>query len=223
MIKWTAGTIYIAGAETTVSMVHTFFMCMTMFPEIRKRAREELDCVVGLDRLPKISDRDKLPYMQAVVLEALRWAAPAPSGVAHRLREDDVHRGYFIPKDSIIIPNILQFSRDPNVYTDPSDFRPERFLGPKPEQDPRTYVFGFGRRVCPGQQLAEASVFSACATALATLDIDKALDSNGVPIEIKPQYHGRSVRIPDDFPCDIKSRSPQAQRLLQAEVETHWH
>jgi cytochrome P450 len=81
------------------------------------------------------------------------------------------------------------------VYPDPDTFRPERHLGHTPEQDPRLYSFGFGRRVCPGQALAEASVFAACATALATVNISKAVDEEGRVLEPSGDYFERSIRL----------------------------
>jgi cytochrome P450 len=105
------------------------------------------------------------------------------------------------------------------VYSDPEVFRPERFLGDAPEQDPREYAFGFGRRVCPGQQVGEASVFAACATALAAVEVGKALDPSGKPIEPTCEYIERSIRQPRDFPCSIKTRSAHASSMLREAYE----
>ena len=73
--------------------------------------------------------------------------------------EDDFYEGYFIPKGSILMANIHGFMHDPNTYTDPDAFRPERFMGSNPEMDPHALVFGFGRRVCPGRELADTSLW----------------------------------------------------------------
>jgi cytochrome P450 len=79
---------------------------MILFPEIQAKAQAEIDKVIGPDRLPRISDRDSLPYVRALILEVLRWAAASPSGVPHKSRDDDVYNGYFIPKGTVVIPNI---------------------------------------------------------------------------------------------------------------------
>lgn len=96
---------------------------MTLHPEVQKRAQEELDLVVGPDRLPSLEDRPNLPYVEAVVKEVLRWNPVGPlgqssplgqsqeanrmdAGVPHRLIEDDVYEGYLIPKGTLIIPNM---------------------------------------------------------------------------------------------------------------------
>lgn len=79
---------------------------MTLFPHVQVKAREEIDAVLGPGYLPRNSDRERLPYVKAVFLEVLRWGQVVPQGVAHVSREDDVHRGYFIPKGTIVVPNI---------------------------------------------------------------------------------------------------------------------
>ena len=71
---------------------------------------------------------------------------------------------------------------DPEIYPDPFVFNPERHLGDEPQRDPRTLCFGFGRRICPGMYLAEASIFSCIAMSLAVFKIEKVLDENGLPI-----------------------------------------
>jgi cytochrome P450 len=73
-------------------------------------------------------------------------------------------------------------ARDPRTYRNPDVFDPTRFLGENPEQDPRTFMFGFGRRICPGRYFADDTVFLMCATVLATLDISKATDAGGQDI-----------------------------------------
>lgn len=71
---------------------------------------------------------------------------------------------------------------DPEMYPDPFAFNPERYLGDKPQRDPRRITFGFGRRLCPGINLAETSIFSSIVSSLAVFSIEKALDENGLPI-----------------------------------------
>lgn len=78
------------------------FYALTQHPEILKRAQAEIDNIVGPDRLPISSDRPKLPYIDALFCETLRYAAPVPMGLPHRLTEDDSHNGMFIPKGSFV-------------------------------------------------------------------------------------------------------------------------
>ena len=109
----------------TVSANYSFFLAMVLYPEVQKKAQEELDRVVGSDRLPTFADRKNLPYINALVKESIRWHPVAPlgtcpsrlysvytyflicaTGLPHVPIEDSIVNGYFIPKGSIIMANI---------------------------------------------------------------------------------------------------------------------
>ena len=77
---------------------------MGLWPDVQRKARRELDAVVGRDRLPTMDDLESLPYIQAIVLETLRWMPVLPLGLPHRSLEDDEYKGYFIPGGSVIVP-----------------------------------------------------------------------------------------------------------------------
>lgn len=160
---------------------------MMLHPEIQKKAQQEVDAVVSREgRLPKLTDRSSMPYLESILKEVLRWAPASPIGIFHANTVDDVYEGYFIPAKSTIIGNIWAMMHDESVYPDPFTFNPDRFLegnGRSPQADPREYVFGFGRRVCPGQHVGEASIFIQMALALATVTITKPLDDSGKVIE----------------------------------------
>lgn len=78
---------------------------MALHPEVQKKAQAELDAVVGPGRLPDHSDQPNMPYMNALVKEALRWAPALPFSIPHRASEDLEYDGYFIPAGTILIPN----------------------------------------------------------------------------------------------------------------------
>ena len=79
-------------------------MALSLHPEVLKKAQAEPDAVVGPRRLPSISDRDSLVYVNAVIMEALRWHVVLPVGIPHGTIADDEFRGYFIPTGTIVIP-----------------------------------------------------------------------------------------------------------------------
>lgn len=110
------------------------------------------------------------------------------------MTSDDVYKGYYIPKDSLILANVWKFLHDPEVYSNPFEFDPSRFLGPNPERDPREVCFGFGRRVCPGLVLAQASLYITAAMSLAVLNISKKIDGDGNAIEPVVQYTDTMIR-----------------------------
>ncbi|KAG6333885.1 hypothetical protein ID866_5198 [Astraeus odoratus] len=219
IIKWSAASLYSGGADTTVSAIYGFFLAMTLFPEVQKRAQAEIDAVVGPNRLPTFADRDSLPYVEALVKEVFRWNVVTPLAVPHRSTADDVHNGYFIPKGAVVIPNVWNMLHDPCTYSDPMTFNPARFLpvdGKEPEMEPRNICFGFGRRICPGMHLADASTWLSAAMSLAVFDISKVVE-NG--IEITPEIDPSSGTIshPKPFKCSIKPRSARALELIQQE------
>lgn len=87
-------------------MLGSFFLAMTRNIDIMRMAQRQLDNVLGGERLPEHSDIDDLPYIEAIVKETFRWAPPLPIGATHRLMEDDVYRGMFIPGGATIVENI---------------------------------------------------------------------------------------------------------------------
>lgn len=89
--------IFTMCLQTTVSM-HTFFYAMAISPGVQKKAHQEIDRVVGRERLPTFQDWDSLPYTEAIMREILRWKPVLPLGVPHKVMEDDFYKGYFIPK-----------------------------------------------------------------------------------------------------------------------------
>jgi cytochrome P450 len=80
VIKDLAGSLYLAGSDTTVSAVMSFFLAMIIYPDVQSRAQAELDAVVGRERLPEFDDKKHLPYVNAVMSECLRWLPVAPMG-----------------------------------------------------------------------------------------------------------------------------------------------
>lgn len=213
MIKWAAFTLYGAGIETSTSVSSGFFLAMALYPEVFKKAQEEVDRVIGQDRLPSIVDREQLPYIHALTLEILRWCVSAPTGLPHKSWKDDIHNGYFIPKGTIVVANLYHMLYDPRIYKDPERFNPERFMGEDPERDPRDVCFGFGRRVCPGRGLADASLFIVCAMSLVVFDIKKKV-VNGHVIEPIFRMTTGIISQPEPYDISVTPRSEKAITLI---------
>ncbi|KAF8657595.1 hypothetical protein AX16_002176 [Volvariella volvacea WC 439] len=150
LLRWTARAMYSSGGDTTVAALQSFFFSMAKFPQVQAQARAEFDRVIGNDRLPTMGDWDNLSFIRALTSEVLRWHSLGPTGIPHFSMEDDVYNGYFIPKGTTVIPNIWWMTHDPEVYRNPNEFNPSRFLktceSNVPEHDPRLICFGFGRR-----------------------------------------------------------------------------
>ncbi|QRW10511.1 cytochrome P450 family protein [Ceratobasidium sp. AG-Ba] len=170
LIKWSAASLFGGGTATTVSILTTLIFLLALHPEAVQKAQEEIDRVIGRDRLPTVHDRGSLPYVEAVLQEAMRYYPVVPLCIPHSTDEDIEFRGYLIPKSCSIEANMWGIAHDPDIYPDPHVFRPERYLQEKPNLDPRKYIFGFGRRVCPGIHIAYDSTFINCAGLLAVFD-----------------------------------------------------
>nr|VDD34316.1 unnamed protein product [Brassica oleracea] len=152
--------MFTAGTDTSASTVDWAIAELIRHPEIMRKAQEELDSVVGRGRPINESDLSQLPYLQAVIKENFRLHPPTPLSLPHIASESCEINGYHIPKGSTLLTNIWAIARDPDQWTDPLSFRPERFLpgGEKAGVDVKgndfeLIPFGAGRRICAGLSL----------------------------------------------------------------------
>ena len=220
-IKWSAASMYAGGADTSVSTMAAFFLACSMYPEVQRKAQEEIDRVVGNARLPDAADRESLPYVNAMVEEAQRWHPIAPLGLPHAADEDDTINGMRIPKGALLIPAVWWFTRDPATYHDPEAFKPERYLAPYNEPPATNVTFGFGRRICPGKVLADASLYLTFAKSLAVFDIQKAINDDGRVIEPKHAFGSGIVSHPGEFSVQLSPRTNQSVEIVEKVVKEH--
>ncbi|ESK83160.1 cytochrome p450 [Moniliophthora roreri MCA 2997] len=221
--SWLAAMIYMAAYETTASTMGWLILAMARFPEVQRKAQEELDNVIGRTRIPTLDDAENLPYLRAVVKEALRWRPPAPMSIFHASLEDDTYEGYFIPKNSYVIPNVLAMNHDAETYgPNPEEFRPERFLNddgthtvsPPDTKNEGHYSFGFGRRICPGRHLA----FNALLTFAIVLWSTHLKPEDESPLNTDDEGTGVLSR-PPPYKISSAPRFPEAQELLKLAKE----
>ncbi|KAF9066792.1 cytochrome P450 [Rhodocollybia butyracea] len=241
IIKEMGTASLIAASDTTMSSISSFLLIITLHPDIQVKGQAEIDRVIGRDRLPTFEDRQSLPYVEAIYQEIMRISPPVPLGISHVASEDDSYMGYHIPKGfspfslmlfdvklsmflsgCTVVPNIWAMNRDPNLYSEPDKFIPERFLdspsGPfKSVND--IYAYGFGRRVCPGRYIADTTVWLTIAYVLATLDLRKAKDNEGNDIDIPGDFTKTFFRHPMPYISSILPRDAQARDLISATAE----
>ncbi|KAF8504863.1 cytochrome P450 [Russula emetica] len=201
----------------SVSLMYSFFLALVLFPQVQRRAQAELDVVIGRDRLPTFDDRPHLPYIEAVCKELMRWQMALPTGGPHSSSRDDVYKGFFIPK----VINAWAILHDPEVYPDPEEFKPERFLNPDGtvRDDPTlSLVFGAGKRICPGRHFVDAAIFIVTSSVLSVFNVTKAKDENGHEIPVKATVIvDRGIVIhPEKFECSILPRDKVAEDLISA-------
>lgn len=142
----------LAGTDTTAVSTEWVVAALLNHPEILKKAKDELDTKVGHDRLVDESDISNLPYLQNIIYESLRLYTPAPLLLPHSSSEEFNIGGYTIPRDTILLVNAWAIQRDPEIWSDASSFKPERFE--KEGEVNKLIAFGLGRRACPGLGLA---------------------------------------------------------------------
>ncbi|KAL1696142.1 cytochrome P450 [Schizophyllum commune] len=174
VIKNTAGITYSGAMDT-----------------IQRRAQEELDSVLEPGRLPDFEDEGRLPYITAIIREAMRIHPVTPMAVPHVYSGDvdDVYHGYTIPRGSILIPNVWAITHDEVTYPDPYLFRPERFLTPEGKLDPTV-------------RDPSSLVFGSCAyTTFSKLNVRMAV---------------RSPPSPEIFDCQFVPRNAESLAIIEA-------
>ncbi|EIM88728.1 cytochrome P450 [Stereum hirsutum FP-91666 SS1] len=156
-----AGSMFGAGSETTASGISVVIMAAALYPEAQAAVARELDKVVGPDRLPSYSDWDLLPQVHAFYLEAARWRPGVAGGFQHSTTKDILWNGYHIPAGATIIGNHWAIGRDPEIFPDGDEFKSGRWFDKdgKVKPDMKFPAFGFGRRICPGAEVATRSMF----------------------------------------------------------------
>ncbi|KAK6984826.1 O-methylsterigmatocystin oxidoreductase [Favolaschia claudopus] len=233
-LKFIAAALYGGGLDTLTGASTVFILAMVLFPDVQLKAQQELEKVIGTSRLPTIRDQEHLPYIAALQKEVHRWRTTVPGGVPHAATEDDIFNGFYIRKGTIIINNLWcaftqlminlistpppllrAIAHDPTHYRDPMAFNPERFLGGTPELDPTAFTFGFGRRRCPGIEVAESTLFIVMATLLAVFRFSPLKGDVGNADEARDEFISGAVSHPKPFRCNIEPRSSDALHLLQ--------
>ncbi|KAJ5160072.1 uncharacterized protein N7482_007076 [Penicillium canariense] len=221
IVKWAAVALYGGGSDTTVAILEGFFLAMMLFPDVQRTAQKEIDDTYGKPTLPTAADRARLPYVDAIVKEAIRWHSVAPLGIPHRTDEDDIINGFLIPKNAILLPNIWSFNNDSTIYPSPREFRPERFLASQSTLDPRDVSFGFGRRVCPGRAIAETSIFLMVAHTLALFDIRIPIGKDGKQIEPTVDVTPGLLSHPISYKAAFTPRGREHEQLIIEFEKTH--
>ncbi|KAH7920047.1 cytochrome P450 [Leucogyrophana mollusca] len=160
-MAYLAGSLFGAGSDTTAVAIMVLVMAAARHPKAQALVQEELDNVVGRDRAPTFDDQSSLPQIQAFMLECMRWRPATTLGIPHRALKDIVYKNYCIPEGAIVFGNHWAISRDPVVYPNPDTFDPRRWLNSDGQvrDDLKFPSFGFGRRICPGQHIANRSIF----------------------------------------------------------------
>lgn len=143
--------LFQAGTETTSNTLSFGLIYMVHNIDVQTKARNELDRVIGRNRLPTLNDRPDLPYIDAILCEVQRMANVAPLGIVHRATETVKFGDYIIPKDAIMLVSLYSLNMDKDYWKDPFQFRPERFVddeGKLIQHTDQFLPFGLGNLNC---------------------------------------------------------------------------
>ncbi|KAL7114958.1 hypothetical protein ACP275_04G153900 [Erythranthe tilingii] len=214
--------LFAAGTDTTSSTVEWALAELIRNPKIMAQAQQELDSTVGTDRLVVESDLPQLTYLQAIIKENFRLHPSTPLSVPRIAHESCEINGYFIPKGSTLLVNIWAIARDPNIWADPLQFRPDRFLtgGEKPDVDVRgndfeLMPFGSGRRICAGLGLAVRTVQLLTATLIHGFDFELGDGKLGHELNMEEAY---GLTLQRAEPLMVHPRPRLAPHVYRAQV-----
>ncbi|XVF71426.1 hypothetical protein PTKIN_Ptkin12aG0036400 [Pterospermum kingtungense] len=161
IIKGFILVIVLAGTETSAVTMEWAMSNLLNHPEVLQKARAEIDSQIGQENLIDEADVSKLHYLQSIIFETLRLYPATPLLLPHMPSSDCCIAGYNVPRGATVLVNAWAIHRDPQLWDDPTSFKPERFengdmkLG---EYSHRLMPFGLGRRACPGANLAQRVV-----------------------------------------------------------------
>ncbi|KAG2314293.1 hypothetical protein Bca52824_017415 [Brassica carinata] len=180
-------------------------------PNILERLRGEIDFVVGKSRSIQETDRPNLPYLQAVVKEGLRLHPPRKF-LVRRFQESCKIKEFYVPGQTILLVNVYAIMRDPDLWEDPDEFKPERFLTSSrsseqeeeiKEQAFKYIPFGAGRRGCPAVNLG--SIFVGMAVGMMMQCFDWRINEHG-EVSMEEVIAGISLTMARPLKCTPVSR-----------------
>lgn len=213
-----SATIFGAGSDTTSLTMCIMLQAAASFPEEQGKVQAELDEVIGRHRAPTFADQQSLTRLHAFISEAARWRPVVPNGIAHRTTKDVIWEHDYIPAGTTVYGNTWAICRDPEVYPEPDAFKPQRWIDDQGHlrDDLNNFLFGFGRRICPGQHVANRSVIIGTALILwafrLTLDPTQPLDDMGFM---------NSEKTHRPCPIEFELRIPEAElrRMMKSYPE----
>lgn len=153
--------LFVAGAYTTSNTLNFILMMLVLHPDVQTKCFKDIYNNVEKGRLPSLTDRQKLPYVEAVIMEVMRMYFVVPIAGPRRALQDTKLQGYSIPKDTVVLVDIHSVHHDEQHWKDPEVFRPERFLNERGKLQPDEHLmpFGLGKRRCLGDALARNCMF----------------------------------------------------------------
>ncbi|KAH8901190.1 putative cytochrome P450 oxidoreductase [Thozetella sp. PMI_491] len=223
------GEIVEGGADTTAAQLLTLVLAFALHPEVQEKARKEIDAACGTERAPGWSDFAKMPYMNCIIKEGMRWRPVAVTALPHKVREDDEYEGMLIPKNTTVFIPTWAIHHSEHIYDNPDQFNPDRYIGYEklandyagsPDWEKRDhYNYGAGRRICPGIHLAGRNMWRIASKLLWAFEFSEPVDpATGKVMPLDPNaYNPGILQAPLPFKVQIKPRSEAHISIIRRE------
>ena len=196
--------LFAAGSETTSTTLRWAIIFLILNPETQRKCHRELDKIDS--RIPGLTDMSLLPYCEAVILEVLRVGCTAPGTLPHKSHQNLELGGYTFPSQTLFIGNFMSTHFDPEYWSEPQQFMPERFLdgdGKIIKELPNFFPFSLGKRVCLGESLAKMELFIFFTSILKSFKF--SLPENH-PVPNPEDFNIVVTKIPKPYFCKIEER-----------------
>ncbi|XP_040179130.1 cytochrome P450 2G1-like isoform X1 [Rana temporaria] len=198
--------LFFGGTETVSSTLRNAFLILMKYPEIQDKVLEEINQIIGQNRIPQIEDRNKMPYTDAVIHEIQRFSDIFPADLPHLVTKEINFKGYTIPKGTDVYPLLCTVHRDPKMFTTPTKFNPNHFLDSNGcfKKNEAYMPFSAGKRICVGEALARMELFLFITTILQNFKLTSKIKITDE--DIKPTMTG-SANIPIFYEMSFISRA----------------